>query len=182
MYLRTRIIESQKKRVDAMRHVKGLSPAVTVALIILVSIAVVAALWLYSQRLTSGGNLVQAQANLITNRYVNNRPVHVIDISVQSKAQTRLQLTDIIIVGTMSDGSTVTGNVTKGINGYTITVKPGVNDQYAYVQPNSEKHFTITMTGGGNNSNPLVEVSFQLVFKDDAGNTYTVQTNSITLG
>lgn len=174
-----------------MKRTKGLSMAVTAALLILVSIAIVAALWLYSQRFTQGGDVVQAQANLISNRWVSNKPIYTVDLSIQSKTQTRLHLKEIDIIVTDKSGATKVAKITESsgrsgatwqfnangapLSGATVTPAPPV-----YIQPNGITHLTISLTG--NTNTPVVEVAFQLILEDDAGNTYTVQTNSLTVG
>ena len=168
-----------------MRKTRGLSMAVTAALLILVSIALVASLWLYSNKFTSGGSVVQASANLISKRWVNNKPVYVVDIAIQSKADSRLTLSSLTVIYTLKDGTTHSQTVNVGGgsggggggSGIGITVTPSNN---VAVDPNSANHVTVTITGQGNN--PVVEMSFQLVFQDEAGNTYTVQTNSVQTG
>lgn len=159
--------------------------AVTAGLLILVAIALVGALYLFGQRFVEGSDVVQAQANLISNRYVSGKPTHVIAINLQSVSESRLTVTEITVIGVDNNGAPVTGILTGGtgsIPGYSVTISPPLGGPDASVDPNSNKQITLTFTGGaGGSAGTLVEVSFQVKLTDDAGNSYTVQTNSVTL-
>jgi hypothetical protein len=152
---------------------KGMSPAVTTALLILVSIAVVAAIYMYAARLSGGSDVVTAQATLITSRYVRGNPVYVIDIGIQSKAKNRLHFANMTIITTDTAGN-VNTMVYSPSSSSSSSSPIKVDPANFSIDPNKEQHVTVALTG-----TPLTSVSFKLYFTDDAGNVYSVSTNEV---
>jgi len=164
---------------------RGMSMAVTAGLLITVAIAFVVALWYYNSQYAQATDFITAQATLITSRYINNNPVYVVDIAVSSKVDTRLYVDKIDVIYTMSNGDSGTATIELGgttsttITGYTVKVTP---NEKVPVDPGSTAHITLTFTGTGTTAQPIVEMSFRLTLVDDAGNTYSVTTNSVSTG
>jgi len=174
-----------------MRRAKGVSAIIATALLILIIVALAAAIWLYMQRFTQAG---AATANLVVNRYIDGIQNIVVDLAITNKHNTRLQLVQIRLVGAGPGGTGVnpvptspatttfaTANNIAFIGGtYDIIFSPALGGGEAWIEPREVKHFTITLrrTGG----QPPSELGFQVVLRDDAGNLYTIQSNTLKIG
>ena len=166
-----------------MRKTKGISLVVTAMLLVMISIALAVGLWIYAQRYTKGGSPIQAQLNVISNRYINNVPVYTLSLLAQSKSVKTLQIVSIKIIGTTSSGKAMiltisNGNQTIGAS-YSASVSPSL--PYT-INPNSQTELALTIAGNNANVSALASVSVQITLKNNAGNTYTVQTNAVQLG
>jgi len=151
--------------------IKGVSETVSIALLILIAIAATATIWIFAQRFTQGGNVIQAQAILVSNRQVGANTSYIFDITLTNKSPNVLTLSNITLIGTFANGTSA--NIQLPANSIS---PPGT----LTLNPNDQEHITITYSVAS--TNPLAEVSFLMVLKAASGNQYTVQTNSISVG
>lgn len=171
------------------RNTKGLSTIVVMGLLILIGIVLAIGMYTYSKRYTKGSDVVTASAELNGNSWVNGKPVYQIKLTFQSKASKRLQVDTIRVMGTYKDGTPIQADITGASatlrNGrtttYQVTVSPAARSPNAWLTPGSQKDFLLMFVGQSGNY-PIHDLTFQIVLKDDSGNTYTVQTGTVTLG
>ena len=177
-----------------MRRAKGVSAIIATALLILITVALAAAIWLYTQRFTQASDVATAQAVLVTNRYIGGAQNIVVDLAITNKHNTRLQLVQIRMIGAGPGGTgmlaipsvpaTAAFASTSGISfiggTYAFIFSPALASGEAWIEPRDTVHFTITLQRTG--TSPPSEIGFQVVLKDDAGNIYTVQSNTLKVG
>lgn len=177
-----------------MRRAKGVSGIIATALLILITVVLAAAIWLYTQRFTQTGDVATAQALLVTNRYVGGKQNIIVDLAVTNTHNTRLQLVQIRLIGAGPGGTGIVNiptttttpisfvtSVTFIGGTYNITISPPLASSEAWIEPRNVAHFTITLQRASGGQAPS-EIGIQVVLRDDAGNIYTIQSNTLKVG
>ena len=182
-------MKPQPQVIPMKRKTKGLSTIVIMGLLILIGIVLAVGMYSYTKRYTKGSDVVTASAVVNGNSWVNGKPVYQVKLTLQSKAKTRLQVDTIRAIGTLKDGTAVNTAFTGGTGTlgsgrttyYQVQIVPAPRSNDAWLTPGSQKDFVLMFTGTDAN-HAIHSLSFQIVLKDDSGNTYTVQTGEVTFG
>ena len=88
-----------------MKKIKGISLVITSMLLVIIGISLSIGVWLYTQRYTRASSPIQAQLNVISNRYINGNEVYSLSLLIQTKVNQKLLLKKIIIFITNKDGT-----------------------------------------------------------------------------
>lgn len=161
-------------------RVRGISPVVAVAILILVAIIAGVAIWYQMQKYKAGEN-VMLQAYKIQNKYVSGKQIVVVGLRITPQTDRQLTISEIKSIITFSDGTVETVSYTPGTGWGTSTNLDTTSSSISgamTLNPGTSTELTITLVPS---AGQIVSVSFQVTFTDPAGNTYTFSSNEVSL-
>jgi len=145
---------------------KGISGVVAAALLILVSIGLVAALYLSVARTTSVSGGVVAQASLVNEQATANGVGYVVQLTISNKGNAVAKIDDIKAIFTSPNGTDVVDLANAG-----ATISPSPSTP---INPGKTVSYILAFNGPEASS-----ITFQITL-DVGGNTITVSTNPIS--
>jgi len=167
------------------RKFKGLSEAVTIALLVIIAIAFTLGIYFAMQRFTGGADVVQAQAMMVQNTYAGNSQVAVTDIRITSKTSTTLYVVGVVARVTYASGAVtpvtfgaVSATSPMALPASVASPLTGTIDGVARVDAGRTVELTITFTSPV--TNQVRSVVFTIYLSDPAGNIRSVVTNEVT--
>jgi len=159
---------------------RGIEGVVTIALLIIIAIALVVGVYLFTQRFFSGGNWAQVNAYQIQNKFTSTQQIAIVGVRIVSRSNSPLNITRIVARVTPAAGgapvaitlTTVGSQLAAG----TITA---IADGQLTIAPGQTVELAITFVAPLSNS--IGSVSFTITLADPSGNTQTFTTNEVSL-
>lgn len=169
------------------RLFKGVSDAIATAVLIIIAIALIAGVWLFSQRFVRGGDVASVKVFVTQSTFIGVNQVVTLSVRVENKMDSPLVIRTLRIVcdrgGTLTTlipYSTTTPQPTTLPSATTIA-GAGVTVGFAgnnFVGPKQNTEFAMTINFG-NRYVSIIQVIVEAV--DPAGREYTLTSNEVKL-